>query len=105
VSTYRFRERQRGYYPVRELCQVLGVAPSTYYAWRQRRQRPAPAWERAVCRAFARHARRYGTIQLRAELQAAGYQVGCCRIRRVLHQHGLRAQQPRSFVPRTTNSD
>lgn len=57
-----------------------------------------------MCRAFARHARRYGTRWLRAELQAAGYQVGRDRIWRVLRQHGLRAQQPGSFVPRTTNS-
>lgn len=104
MSTYRFIERQRGHYAVRELCQVLGVAASAYYAWRQHRQQPAPAWERAVCQAFARHARRYGTRRLRAELQAAGYQVGRHRIRRVLRQHGLRAQQPRSFVPRTTDS-
>nr|WP_236050310.1 hypothetical protein [Hymenobacter negativus] len=26
-------------------------------------------------------------------------------MRRVLKAHGLRAQQPRSFVPRTTDSD
>ena len=31
--------------------------------------------------------------------------MGRWRIRRVLHAHGLRAQQPRSFVPRTTDSD
>ena len=31
--------------------------------------------------------------------------MGRGRIRRVLQAHGLRAQQPRSFVPRTTNSD
>jgi transposase InsO family protein len=57
-----------------------------------------------VYRTFAHHARCYGTRRLRAELQAAGYPVGRCRIRRVLRQHGLRAQQPRSFVPRTTDS-
>ncbi|WP_046247506.1 IS3 family transposase, partial [Hymenobacter terrenus] len=34
-----------------------------------------------------------------------GHAVGRWRIRRVLKAHGLRAQQPRSFVPRTTDSD
>lgn len=43
--------------------------------------------------------------RLRAEVQAEGHQVGRWRIRRVLKAHGLRAQQPRSFVPRTTDSD
>ena len=51
--------------------------------------------------AFARHGRRDGTRRLRAERHA----VGRWRIRRALAAHGLRAQQPRSFVPRTTDSD
>jgi transposase InsO family protein len=42
---------------------------------------------------------------LRAELHAQGYRVGRWRIRRALAAAGLRAQQPRSFVPRTTDSD
>jgi putative transposase len=36
---------------------------------------------------------------------AQGYPVGRWRIRRALAAAGLRAPQPRSFVPRTTNSD
>ncbi|RSK44374.1 DDE-type integrase/transposase/recombinase [Hymenobacter perfusus] len=55
--------------------------------------------------AFAHHIQRYGTRRLRAEVQAQGHTVGRWRIRRVLQAHGLRAQQPRSFVPRTTDSD
>ncbi|MBO2012977.1 hypothetical protein J4E00_28200 [Siccationidurans soli] len=42
---------------------------------------------------------------MRAELQAQGHAVGRWCMRRVLKAHGLRAQQPRSFVPRTTDSD
>ena len=38
-------------------------------------------------------------------MPAQGHAVGRGRIRRVLNAHGLRAQQPRSFVPCTTNSD
>ncbi|TPG65328.1 hypothetical protein EAH73_12650 [Hymenobacter nivis] len=41
----------------------------------------------------------------RAEVQAQGHAVGRWRVRCVLHAHGLRAQQPRSFVPRTTGLD
>ena len=59
----------------------------------------------AVREAFAHHSQRYGTRRLRAEVQAQGHAVGRWRIRRVLKAHGLRAQQPRSFVPRTTDSD
>ena len=53
--------------------------------------------------AFAHHAQHYCTRRLRAEVQVQGHQVGRWRIRRVLH--GLRAQQLRSFAPRSTNSD
>jgi len=106
VSTYQYIAQRRSHVPVRQLCQVLRVAPSAYYAW-QRRQRPAPepAWQVAVRQEFNWHSARYGTRRLRAELHAQGHRVGRWRIRRVLKAHGLRAQQPRSFVPRTTDSD
>jgi putative transposase len=54
--------------------------------------------------AFRGHSARYGTRRLRAELQAQGHVVGRGRIRRALAAAGLRAQQPRSFVPCTTDS-
>jgi len=43
--------------------------------------------------------------RLRAEWQAQGHLVGRWRARRALAAAGLRAQQLRSFVPRTTDSD
>ncbi|WP_375418105.1 IS3 family transposase [uncultured Hymenobacter sp.] len=54
---------------------------------------------------FKWHSARYGTHRLRAELRAQGHLVGRWRIRRALAAAGLRAQQPRSFVLRTTDSD
>ena len=33
MSRYRFLAAGRGHYPVRRLCQVLGVPASGYYAW------------------------------------------------------------------------
>jgi hypothetical protein len=59
----------------------------------------------AVREAFAYHSQRYSARRLRTEVQAQGHAVGRWRIRRVLKVYGLRAQQPRSFVPRTTDSD
>jgi hypothetical protein len=57
-----------------------------------------PVWQVAVREVFAYHSQRYGTHWLRAEVQGrwpSGETLA----------HGLRAQQPRSFVPRTTDSD
>jgi transposase InsO family protein len=92
---------------VRLLCRVLRVAPAAYYTWQRSQQQPKaePAWQVSVREAFADHSQRYGTRRLRAQVQAQGHAVGRWRIRHVLHAHGLRAQQPRSFVPRTTDSD
>lgn len=106
MSTYQHIAQRRSHVPVRQLCQTLRVSASAYYAW-QRGQVPAPepTWQVAVRKQFNWHAARYGTRRLRAELQAQGHAVGRWRIRRVLKAHGLQAQQPRSFVPRTTDSD
>ena len=53
---------------------------------------------------FFRHARRYGSRRLRVELQAQGLAIGRHRLRRIMKEENLRAIQPRSFVPRTTDS-
>jgi len=106
VSTYRYIAQQQRRVPVRQLCQVLRVSASAYYTWqRQQAPAPAPAWQVVMRAQFNWHSARYGTRRLRAELHAQGYQVGRWRIRRALAAAGLRAQQPRSFVPRTTDSD
>jgi transposase InsO family protein len=51
------------------------------------------------------HVARYSTRLILVELRAKGCPVGRWRMRRALAVAGLRAQQPRSFVPRTTNAD
>lgn len=66
------------------------------------RHRPVPG-AGAHVPALPRVARRAQRV-LRL-VQAEGHSVGRWRIRRVLNAHGLHAQQPRSFVPRTTDSD
>ena len=107
MSRYRFVRAQTPHYPVRRLCQVLGVGVASYYRWRQKvvARSPVPAWESALCQAFVQHKRRYGTRRLRAELHAQGYRVGRHRIRRALRRRELLAVQPRAFVPRTTQSE
>ena len=107
MSTYQHIAQRQAHVPVRRRCQVLRAAPAAYYAWQRHRQAPTaePTWQVAVREAFAYHSQRYGTRRLRAEVQAQGHAVGRWRIRRALKAHGLRAQQPRSFVPRTTDSN
>ena len=55
MSTYQHIAQRVGHVPVRQLCQVLRVAPAAYYSWQRRRQMPAvePDWQVAVREAFA----------------------------------------------------
>jgi putative transposase len=109
MSTLQFIDQQRSFHPVQQLCQVLGAVPSRYYAWRHRQTAGAggttePAWEMEMVAVFDHHKRRYGTRRRRVELQEIGHRVGRQDLRTGLRRHGRKALQPKSFVPRTTDS-
>jgi transposase InsO family protein len=57
-----------------------------------------------VWEVFFRHSRRYGSRRIEAELKAEGVEMGRHRIRKIMKEEGLRAIQPRSYVPKTTRS-
>lgn len=93
-------------YPVRALCQVLQVSRSAYYQWLEAK---APneenrQLEEQVAEVFTEHKRRYGIRRICAELKEKGAKVGKYKCRRIMQRRGLKAIQPRSFVPRTTQS-
>ena len=50
------------------------------------------------------HRKRYGTRRIRAALQKSGVKVGRFQIRRMMKEQGLKAMQPKSFQPKTTDS-
>ena len=109
MSTLQFIDQQRSFHPVQQLCQVLEVVPSRYYAWRHTQAARAvrtaePAWETEMVAVFEEHKRRYGTRRLRVELRERGHRVGRQALRAGLRRHGRQALQPKSFVPRTTDS-
>lgn len=58
----------------------------------------------SVREVFFRHSRRYGSRRIQAEMKAEGKQIGRHKVRRLMRQQGLRAIQPKRFVPRTTDS-
>ena len=84
---------------------MLGVSCAGYYQWRGRAQPTPSPWQAAAHAAVARHARRYGTRRLRAELRAEGHAVGRYALRSWLHRHGYRALSTRPQRPRTTVAD
>ena len=105
MSRYAFIAACTEPWPVQFLCQVLAVSPAGYYQWRQRAAAAPAPWQAAAQAAFTRHARRYGTRRLRAELRAEGHAVGRYALRNWLHRHGLRALSTRPQRPRTTVAD
>ena len=102
---YRFIAACTELWPVQVLCHVLAVSTAGYYQWHRRPPQPAAAWQEAAQAAFTRHARRYGTRRLRAELRAEGHAVGRYALRTWLRQKGLRALSTRPHRPRTTVAD
>lgn len=86
----------------------MEVSESGYYAWRKRREKP-PALKRKslaelVRNCYFENRRRYGTRRIKKALAKAGIKIGRFQIRRLLKEQNLKAIQPRSFKPRTTDS-
>ena len=91
------------------LCQVLGVSRSCYYAWLKGQSyvlKEEKAQISAQVKAiFEEHLARYGSRRIEAELKETGYEAGRYQIRRRMQEQGLKAIQPRSFVPKTTQTN
>ena len=90
------------------VCDVLEISRSALYAWRQGDVGPRAASDQAlsarVQEVFREHRRRYGARRVAKELQAQGESCGRQRAGKLLNSLGLRAIQPKSFKPRTTES-
>ncbi|MEO6588680.1 MAG: IS3 family transposase [Pyrinomonadaceae bacterium] len=100
---YRFIDGEKINYPVTILCWVMKVSRSAYYAYANRRTYRESA-TRVACAArvkecFWFHRRRYGTRRI-----AAALKIGRSTARRLMRRENLRAIQPKSFKPKTTDS-
>jgi transposase InsO family protein len=94
--------------PVQEVCQILEVSRSAYYAWQAARptKQEDDDLELAplVRSIFQRHRRRYGTRRIVEELRDMDRPCGRRRVAKLLKIQGLKAIQPKSFKPRSTES-
>ena len=110
---YAFIERNRRYWPVSVLCELLGVSPSGYH---QRKQRTVstdrPDRGRLSDDALLSHIKaihagvkgEYGCPRMWKELLARGVRVGKERVRKLMALHGIRARHKRKYIA-TTNSN
>ena len=104
--SYRLIEQlQQKAMPAKQMCRVLEVSRSGYYAALRRTQRPPAVCETSVHlkSAFAASGGTYGSRRLRTAMASRGVVIGIYRLRRLMRQHGLRCAWQRKFV-HTTDS-
>jgi putative transposase len=95
-------------FPTATICDVLAVSRSAYYSWLDGepslRERETESLTEPIRGIFWRHRRRYGARRIAKELADRGSVCSPQRVAKVLKTQGLRALQPKSFVPKTTDS-
>ena len=107
MRRHRFIEEEKAEYSVSLVCRVLGVARSSYYAWRGRgisARAVANAGITERIRSIHQQSRgTYGYPRVYAELRGRGV-VGRNRVARLMRAAGLTGCHRKSFV-RTTHQD
>ena len=90
---------------IRKVCVVLGEARSSFYdASTPTATQVADAGMGDLIEAvFRRHRRRYGYRRLGQELSDRGVTCAPARIRRIMAQRALRAIQPKTYIPKTSD--
>ena len=90
---------------IRRICEVLCLPRSSYY----QAARPTQTvlddqmiGER-IKTIFHHHRRRYGYRRIQDDLEDLGITCGTARVRRLMKELGLKAIQPRNFIPRTSD--
>lgn len=93
-------------YPIKDICQAVGVARSSYYQWKQSRvsarERSNERLVREIHQVHAEHHGRLGSPRITHELRRRGHGCGRHRVARLMRRHGLRARRKRAFRPKTT---
>lgn len=87
---------------------ILGINGSAYYDWLKGKTHQKSMEdhnkEKRILEVFQQHKRRYGSRRIVATLAKEGIKTSRFKVSQVLAHHGYKAIQPRSFVPKTTNS-
>ena len=94
--------------PASRVCDLLNVSRSGFYSWRKDQRNFYEVKDQELVslihEIFWFHHRRYGARRIAAELKRRDVLCGVARVARLLKSQGLRAIQPRSFKPKTTES-
>lgn len=95
-------------YPVKQMCELLEVSRSGYYAWRDRPLSVrAERRERLVSRIRVAHQQSrqtYGSPRVHAQLIEEEVEVCVNTVAKLMREEGLSVEKKRRFVPQTTDS-
>lgn len=100
-------EAEKANYPIGWMCSMLGVARSSFYAWRARaRVETATAARRRllgeqVARVFDEQRQAAGCRRVAAQLNAQGHPCSVGLVADLMRELGLRAVQPRAYKTTT----
>jgi|TARA_R110002072_G_C7978872_1_gene535947 putative transposase len=93
---------------IAEVCRFLGVNRTSFHAWRVADSTVSQEQEEQLTplirMLFKKHRRRYGARRIASELREREHVCSPKKVSKVLKTQGLRAIQPKSFVPKTTDS-
>jgi len=91
------------------VCKVLQVNRTSYYAWQASGETVTEQQDAELVPLvrvlFQKHRRRYGSRRIARELRERGIRCSDRRVSKLMKTLGLRAIQPKSFVPKTTDSN
>ena len=96
---FPFIEQHKDVWPIRLMCDTLGVSTAGFYAWRsrptseQQQRRDALLVEIRAVHVLVKE--RYGSPRIHAELKANG--VECCvnTVAKLMHDNDIRAKSAR----------
>lgn len=90
---------------IRQICEALALPRSSFYHAAQ--ATPSQAEDtrmgELIEEIFRRHRRRYGYRRIGQELNDHGILCAPSRLRRIMQQRGLRAIQPKNYLPKTSD--
>lgn len=92
----RFAKEELTSYPIRKVCDMLGVSRSGYYKPCKPAEAEEKELEEAVIHSFHRNHGRYGRIRIRKELLNKGIDISEYRISSIMRKHGLEAKSGRT---------
>jgi transposase InsO family protein len=107
-----FIDDHRGEYGVEPICEVLPIAPSTYYAYKAREVDPTRLAERSrrdaslaveIQRVWRANRSIYGARKVWRQLKREGFEVARCTVERLMRLSGLegvvRGKKVRTTIP------